>query len=1016
MRAVLSLLAVAALAAVLYVSFQPAEPAPAGGPVSATGPASPAGSGAADPSPSTLTDVAAPPASARSVAIDRGTPDAGAAGAARVAEAAPRVSVTGRVLDPLGRPQRDADVGLARSPGLDGLVFLERARRDAARPEVLVTTGTDGRFSIELEPGEHRLRFGADGCETLERAVTVAAGGPNALGDVQLAAGIRLAGRVVDSRGNPVPRAEISRPRSGDGLVVIIGNEEQGEHLTETRADGTFEVARHPAGAWTLFVSHPAHPRAELSGGPLQVGERKDDLLVELADGVSLAGTVSGLPVGEHGLLVRARAARGADAVRLGGGARMAGIGDLMGGGGRSAEIRPDGSFEVTGLGSASSYQVGVYTRDGGPFGGGRRSPLVTAAAGARDVRLAHGPGASVAFRVVDAATKLPVETFAIEAGFDFPRPQVGPGGDVVGKYPGGVASVDQLWPDGDAAQLQLVIKAVGYAEWTRQDIDVRAGAAFDLGVIELAPVPVVEVRVTHAGGPIAGAAVVLTEEEQLAPAGSRSVNVERRVSRTVRAGADSDGDTSDRTFVTGGVGREEARTDEQGIARLNSFPGKLGLVTVTAKGFAEWQSTQLQLPERGVLPVEAQLTAGGVVAVTVVDRAGKPAAGVAVERRASAGAALDWGNPEGPHASRQRVTNGEGVARFDYVAAGRQGFRVVPKRQEGPVFVTIEGMESDDAGSWSELDVAEGGAHTLALALPAVAILSGTVYEDGRPLGGARVRRIEPGPMAELALLGGGGGGVATDGAGRFVLDGLEPGSVEIEVQHPSRVMPMRFTLELAEGENAERFELPVSIVTGKVTNLSGEPVADAVVSVSKDVSEARGDRPRVAVMITANVTSSGGDGDAVAIGGFGADAPEVRTDADGRYTLRGVTSDIDLVVTAEKKGYREAKSKSFVVGAGQTRSQVDLVLESGGKLRVTCAEGGMWVAMATFEGEGAVPGPPKVGMLRKGEYVFEDLTPGAWRVELRPAGPEEEGGEAFEPRAVDVKADATVDATFER
>jgi len=995
MRALLALLCVAAIAALGFLFLNPDREAPdTSGALhqSATPDATSSDARAAS-------ELAAAPVqerdaqrSAVEARASAPTPGASAPSASRAS-----AHVVGRVLDARGRPLQGADVRRAEAT----LLGATTRHPDDAPSVDATTTGADGRFDLAVGGGDRvALRFGADGCEWLRRSVTLAAGATVDLGDLQLADGVQLSGRVVDSLGQPVSGARITRPRDGGDVIVFFGDEEQGEHLATSGADGAFAVRRHPAGAWTLTASHARHPRTTLEGEALRSGERREGLVVTMADGVSVAGFVNDLPADGRRFSVRAQPIGARDeSPRL----RFGDVERGLTTGGRTAEVRADGSFEVEGLPPAEAYRLAVHV---GPKGGARQSEFVTVAAGSRGARLAFALGSTVTLRVVDAATKAPVERFGVESGFGWLHRRVGEGDAL--HHADGVLRLEDLWRPSETSRLGITISASGYASFERSDIEVTPGSTTDLGVIELTPVPVVEVSVIdQRGDPVEGASVVLTEVQRLT-GGNRNIKVNRRVERTA-SGSGGPATTSGRTTMSFGALQEQGRTNADGVAVLNSVPGKTAQVTVAAKGFADWISGELALPTGGTTGVDAVLNQGGQVLVRVLDRAGAPAPGVKVERRTTPGH-TPFENVEGVEAQRTRVTDALGEARFDYVAVGRQGFRVAPKAGEGMTFV-MAGMPGQEEDDWTELDVDEGGEHTLSLALPVTATLVGRVYEDGQPLAGARVRKADSGGLgAAFALIDGGGGGATTDGSGRFRFENLDLGDLRVQVEHPSRAMPASFDLALEEGESEVRLDLTVSVVEGRVTDAAGKPVAGAKVTAERH--EAGEGRRDVRVMIAFNPTD--GESSNMAILGLGGLAPEVRTDAEGRYSLRGVAPDVELVVKAEREGFREAKSQPLHVTPGAVRSQIDLVLEAGGALRVICDAPGQWLAIASASGGGLGGGAPKVEHLVDGVATFEDLTPGSWSVRLDAVGGEDEAPEV-QPQSAEVKSGETAELRFE-
>jgi len=220
--------------------------------------------------------------------------------------------------------------------------------------------------------------------------------------------------------------------------------------------------------------------------------------------------------------------------------------------------------------------------------------------------------------------------------------------------------------------------------------------------------------------------------------------------------------------------------------------------------------------------------------------------------------------------------------------------------------------------------------------------VLAGTVLEAGRPLAGAEVSLREkhegggeglPGGMRMMSFGGGPQEGVAhTDGRGRYRLTDLKEGDYVLSVDHPTRTMPSEFDVLIRAGDNRFDPELSLSILTGRVTDLDGEPLAGVRMTAERAPDP---DAPQQRTMIFA-VMIEANEGGAVTITDDGQVEPGF-TDADGRYELRGVTPDVELVVRASGSDVRAATSEPLKVAKDAVERGVDFELEPAGKIHAT-------------------------------------------------------------------------------
>ncbi len=205
----------------------------------------------------------------------------------------------GRVLDGQGAPIPSATVRLR------GIV--------RARP---ATTGPDGRFVVDVVP--------PPGGRSQTTVVAVASGHAEALrkielkpgtrdvGDLVLGSGGVVAGKVVDSRGQPIPGAVVGVAHAEDrfgGLGPIPIEFLLAGARTRSNADGAFELRGVPVGTCRIGAGRQGYRVAVRSGVAVRRHERTVNVTIELVASAStdrFTGVVVdplGAPVG--GAVVR---------------------------------------------------------------------------------------------------------------------------------------------------------------------------------------------------------------------------------------------------------------------------------------------------------------------------------------------------------------------------------------------------------------------------------------------------------------------------------------------------------------------------------------------------------------------------------------------------------------------------------------------------------------------------------------------------------------------------------------
>jgi hypothetical protein len=228
-------------------------------------------------------------------------------------------------------------------------------------------TGPDGRFQLEVEPGEYTLVASArdGGYGSAETAVQVGEGG---LAEVKLALpkGLAISGKVTDTTGRPAAGVNIRALQPGS-----VGS---GNGYAQTLPDGTFEMKGLKEGAYTVVADGDDGSfamRQNVSPGT--------QVPLALRPGARLTVTVtlpSGAPASDvYPVVIRV------DGVHVGGAGRPLGATDAQG---RTDMMAPAGELLVWAFKEAAA---------GGPK-----------LAGGKQVALAPGESAAIAIQLSEGA------------------------------------------------------------------------------------------------------------------------------------------------------------------------------------------------------------------------------------------------------------------------------------------------------------------------------------------------------------------------------------------------------------------------------------------------------------------------------------------------------------------------------------------------------------------------------------------------------------------------------------
>lgn len=921
-------------------------------------------------------------------------------------------TISGKLIDEIGNGLAGARVYVAARTGL-GRAGVDLAEEEAPpwirREET--ETNEEGRFELTA-PASASIRIAArlSGFAPLDRELSVKATESHDLGNLKMDDSAILSGRVVDSRGNGVSKAELrAKPQAQDGFVFLSAGAKTGRLLCTTDDQGLFRVDQLASGPYKIAITAEGHPSSEEEGTTERPGAQKHDLTWRLEDGLTISGQLAGAPEDRASKTwVRAIPKAG-----LMGGSEM-----------QTAELRLDGTFVLAGLKEDVEYRVSAREGDQ-RFWAPVRSDTVVAKAGMANVTLQWRLESALLFRVVDARTGEPIEKFDVKAGVDWPQALKDENGEDVDVHPDGRVRFGGIQAKASGSKAVVRIDATGYTHFKRDDITIRSGEELELGTLRLDPVPLVTVLVVDdkTGEPIRRARVTLKEESSGSAPDFAEMSFEIDV--------DDSG-----VFGNSSSKSQTERTNKEGIAVLSSMPGKTCELLAKRKGYANSTKKGILLSISEDLEIEMRLQVGGSVLVTVLDTNGVPVPNVQVEHR-------EPGESDSPMGmimmggSGGRVTDSEGKKLFEHLAPGEHRFRAGDgSGADGMLFsdggdasVVMGGFSGPNGGSagsddWESVVVANEVEAEVGLIVPARGALFGKVVESGHALAGAKVQLQE---KSEGGFQGGMFGfgsklSAQTDSRGEFRIEGADVGEYTVVVTHPTRALASEFEAELAEGENdIGTLDLFVCIIEGRVTNQDGDPLEG--VRIRPERASEAGSGTQVVGMST--MIFDGGDGESsVEFSNGSAMGGETVTGADGSYRLRGLPPHEELVVVASGDGLQVNRSEPIILNPDDVRTGVDHKMKQGGKLLVIAtradgAEVGFCIVEANhIDGEEPLS-EAKSEMISRGDRLtLSELAPGTWSVALRPVSMtpgEMSMPQALEPSEVEVVAGETAEVTLQ-
>lgn len=194
-------------------------------------------------------------------------------------------AIEGRVTDTRGTPIEGAEVNVAEAKDLSHGLNLSMSLGDALMAEnglQSARTGPDGIFSVPgLKSGARfDLRVQHPGyAEAKLAGVEAPTQDPV---QIELKAGHRLAGRVVDTEGEPVAGASLIWIERTEGIAGLIGSQRP---LGESDAEGRFRADGLPAGSLDLEVKAEGYQTRWLDGLRIPEDGDLEDVQVVLGRG-----------------------------------------------------------------------------------------------------------------------------------------------------------------------------------------------------------------------------------------------------------------------------------------------------------------------------------------------------------------------------------------------------------------------------------------------------------------------------------------------------------------------------------------------------------------------------------------------------------------------------------------------------------------------------------------------------------------------------------------------------------
>ncbi len=667
---------------------------------------------------------------------------------------APAGKLHARFVDANGQPV----VGVELRAEIDGEELLARSAANGV-----------AELSVPLREGSEMVHFAATCVGHARHAATskVTAGETTWLGDIELAFGGRIEGRVRDERGRPVAGAIVDATVAELPDTSALQNRLNGPLIgtlglaVRTAADGNYELAGVPAGrvrvwahtpatrfAFTAPVEIPA--RGVARGVDLQLEPLRDEDLIE---GVVVDPAGRPVPDARVGYLYESRFRSGSS----------------------RAQLDADARFRVRmGMGGIYSFWAQDPERRYG------MARVEDVAPGTRDLVLRLGELIERTLLVRDTRGE-PIERFGVVVH--------GPDDEVWPPKP-------EEHPDGraplatPARPFYVTVAAAGYRSRTLGPLEAGSGGAAQLEELEcvLDEAPGVRGRVLSVDGPVAGARVSLHESY---PDGLLVLRNGFRM-RFRQQGELEDVTDADGRFLLG------LSSDAEFVLRAE------------APGFAAAEWGPFHGPQA---EIEVVLGRGGAIEGRVLVARGEDPTGTIV------------GIHCGDGAPRTRRVGPDGRFRFEGLTPGPWEVRRC-EQEDTPGSVSTHHSANRDDEPWPWVCDVYAGETTFQdvdLRAGETCVLVGTLALGGESPHGWVASLWRRFTWGEQVRAGAPTCALAEDGGFRLEIE--QPGAYTLRLEEAASGRSLTAPIKLATGERAWRFDYPVAELAGT----GAHPVAGA-------------------------------------------------------------------------------------------------------------------------------------------------------------------------------------------
>ena len=870
---------------------------------------------------------------------------------------APTGGLTLRVVDPEDGPIEGLDVRIEATDLTRDIPFGMGLSDE--EPAIYAQMPSNGNGEVELlgVPTGEDLTLVLSGDYWVERRIQLAslrAGESRDLGQLSIARGVLLTGRVLGEAGVGVEGAKINlAERTGSAMpagVMFPGMDGGLQRNVETDADGRFRMPGLPPKEYTVRSTRVGQVAAETD---LVLSLSNPDHRVELrmADGGWITGVVraeDGTPLPDAKIaLIPARgfAMYQWDSERI-----------LEEG----VAVNEDGSFRLTGVPEDNSHRVVAaaegYARDNSD----RVVPGMK-------VELGLAPSVTLAGVVLDAAGQ-PVAEASITAS---------PTGDTSGRNRDFLRQSDTVsdeegrfsFDELSAGTYNLAVSSPA-GEMREENVEVSS----DSPEVELR-LPSGEsviVRVANADGQaIENARVNI--ERSINTGGLELLPGQRRVSVAV----DSSGE-----IVNFGAGASRTgRTDEAGMIRFVGLAAGDYVLTIDKEGYSKTKQMVTRSGDDEQLVI-VELPRSSSLRVLAVDAIGNPIPGANLE--------LERVDAE-PKDSQSKVSDAWGLAEFTSLVPGEYTLREIASGASRGFFIVEEPGSAESTQPQEEVvrfTLEEGEAGEQQIVLAAKAVPTVLVTRLGVPVPNAGVAieaKTEGASMAFFGMPGFGGADTSTNAQGRATLPPNDPGTYVIKAR--AKATNPYTELEVTLGPGAQLFtvELASGGVTGTITGATG-PLVDAQISLTRQRGDADASSNRAVGVISLALGDDDGDDDVMTFDFNSADARS-QTDGDGRFRFLDVPPGT-YTMSIKAKGHSPLTTEAFEVTEGTQVDRGVITLEQGASLRgrvvnIPNDESGNAPFYTLVRLQDAEGNSVRYGSARSsGNYRFDELEPGTYRL----------------------------------